>query len=186
MTFNHTISEGCDRTPKLPAVLTSDQLSVLCGLCNYSITTTESKRPTRRLCRILFECWHPKWIIWHFSTYPFHTVCLEYPMILSVSVKEGEKRTGVIWLKSLVLLSWATYAESDNSGLSVAVPKYFFPAATAKVFSWAFVKGAMDRSKIQNRNLAIIRIERGFTPGHATLKHLICCCTGTEDCWHDL
>jgi hypothetical protein len=34
-------------------------------------------------------------------------------------------------LKSLILLSWATYAVSVSSGLSVADPKYFFPAALA-------------------------------------------------------
>lgn len=45
---------------------------------------------------------------------------------------EREKEcTGVIWLNSFVSPSRATYGASLNSGLSVAEPKYNFPAAFA-------------------------------------------------------
>ena len=40
---------------------------------------------------------------------------------------------GVIWPNSLVFCKPATYAESDSSGLSVALPKYSLPACFASV-----------------------------------------------------
>lgn len=57
--------------------------------------------------------------------------------------------TAVIWLKSAVFPSWATYGASVSSGLSVAVPKYFFPAAVASVLSWQKTQGRIASSTRQ-------------------------------------
>lgn len=56
------------------------------------------------------------------------------------------KLTGVSWWKSAIFCSWETYGKSVSSGLSVAVPKYNFPAAWARVFNWATEKETFNSS----------------------------------------
>lgn len=65
------------------------------------------------------------------QTNPFHTVSLINEIRKCVSIFKNLKLTGVICPNSLILLKVATYGASVSSGLSVADPKYFLPAALA-------------------------------------------------------
>ena len=50
---------------------------------------------------------------------------------------------GVSWPNSMLLSRIAVYAVSESSGLSVALPKYFFPAVFASAFKPAVELGVV-------------------------------------------